>query len=96
MNHQLKVMKHTTWVLPLSIVEKPMKFMGRELTDWLVFYVVTGSGNRVGPRLLKGQCPPNIRDWGPFDSQELAVELKATLEKHIEAEWPRKKGRKRK
>lgn len=87
-------MNHNSWVLPLTIIERPMDFMGKSLGDWKVFEVVTVCGNRVGPRLLKGQQPPIIRDWGPFNDRDNAANLKAVLEQHIEAEWPRKKRRK--
>ena len=85
-------MMNTTWVLPLLVEEVRFNFRGKPVDDWPIYRVVTRGGSPVGPRLLKGIEAPYITDWGPFNSHEDAVRLKATLSAHIE-NWPKRRKR---
>ncbi len=77
--------QHLTHVLPLRVAFDYTR------DKWWVY---TNGNFKVGHRLLKGVYPPEIEDWGPFALEHDARKLEVKLTKHIEKDWPKKKGKK--
>ena len=77
--------QHLTHVLPLRVAFDYTR------DKWWVY---TNGNFKVGHRLLKGVCPPTIEEWGPFALEHDARKLEVVLTKHIEKDWPKRKGKK--
>ena len=77
--------QHLTHVLPLRVAFDYTR------DKWWVY---TNGNFKVGHRLLKGVCPPTIEDWGPFALEHDARKLEVVLTKHVEKDWPKRKGKK--
>ena len=78
--------EHLTHVLPLEV----HKDSWGSVTEWKV---VTQGGFTAGRRLLKGLYPPDITDFGPFNTEEEATKLADRLITHIKNDWPEKRKR---
>ena len=82
--------EHLERVLPLTVSIEPFS---ESRHGFIMWEVRTNGGFRVGSRLLKGACPPDIRDFGPFKERKDADCLVDRLTRHIENDWPKRKKR---